>query len=267
MSDKLTQAVLGFRMWPITPNGLGAATNRPGWEPGINTAKCAQPEADTSSVRGMRYFYVDTRLKQPHTAPHRDCHCGLYAWGTLDQLNDYRYDPGMSIYGAVAGWGKVISHKQGWRAEKVRVLAFAVRQDTPFMRAIAQTIADQYKVPLVPYDMLQLQGALHAQPMPEEHIPEPPPRQEYDPSTMALYNLAFNAVWGQPQYGWYSSTTSLQPPAKPSGQYAKFINGHWTLEDDAFDLKKSKPGDLIAELKKKTYRPPESRGAQFKRSK
>lgn len=263
MNDKLTQAILGFRLWPLTPDGLGAATSRKGWQPGVNQAECQK--IDMYSLFG-RY----TQEGCEH-APQQDCACGLYAWHTLDQLAEYNPSVGMRLYGAVAGWGRMFSHHDGWRSEYARVVAFAVKDDTPFMRAIAQVVADQYKVPLVPFDMLQLQGALHAQPMPAEHIPE---RQVDD------YSSALMQAFGSLMYGQASIPLKSGAAAKKAKSRNPYLNQlYWPsppslpkfaftdLGDDS-PVKPATPGEAIAEIKKKqsAWRPPDRRSSQWRQS-
>lgn len=185
----LDHAVLGFRLWPVTKDGLGAATGRAPWVPGVNTASCEHSRG-RKEVREPIYHSLLEKGIPPHSAPGVECGCGLYAWHTLDSLKNYEEQLStlirgggrgdLSIYGAVAGWGRTIAHKSGWRAEKARVLAFAVREDTDFVRGLGSLLADMYGVPLVPFDMLQLEGARHAGAIPNKLLPKPEPAPPID---------------------------------------------------------------------------------------
>lgn len=102
----LTAAVLGFRGWRVAPSGLlMSASADDGWIPGDNTATCP---------RGM------------HKAPQAGCGCGLYAHYELDSVPssvNFGGNAGGILVGAVAGWGRVILHPDGWRAELAKVIA------------------------------------------------------------------------------------------------------------------------------------------------
>lgn len=188
----LDHAVLGFREWPITKDGLGAVTGRAPWVPGVNVADCEHRNGHGPRQDGTLIgFYLSSKgeVIEPHVPPSAECGCGLYAWHTLDGVLDYHHQRSMwslvegkalTIYGAIAGWGRTYAHRDGWRAEKARILAFAVRDDTEFMQALGRFLADMYKVPLVPFDMLQLEGARHAAAVPDDMLPKKLPRIDVD---------------------------------------------------------------------------------------
>ncbi len=102
----LAAAVLGFRGWRVAPSGLlMSASADDGWVPGDNLATCP---------RGM------------HPAPKAGCGCGLYAHyelETVPQSVNFGGNNGGIMVGAVAGWGRVILHPDGWRAEYAKVIA------------------------------------------------------------------------------------------------------------------------------------------------
>lgn len=199
----LDHAVLGFREWPITKDGLGAVTGRAPWVPGVNVADCEHRNGHDPGQDGTLIgFYLSSKgeVIEPHVPPSAECGCGLYAWHTLDGVLDYHHQRSMwslvegkalTIYGAIAGWGRTYAHRDGWRAEKARILAFAVRDDTEFMQALGRFLADMYKVPLVPFDMLQLEGARHAAAVPEALLPPKPKPREPDPIVGSWQHLVY----------------------------------------------------------------------------
>jgi len=132
----LAAEVLGFRGWRVSPSGLlMSAAADDGWVPGENVAICP---------RGM------------HQAPASGCGCGLYAhydFASVPASMGARDREGVMI-GAVAGWGRVILHPDGWRAERARVLAF-FRQGPASALARSETL---YGVPVVdgPWELPQV---------------------------------------------------------------------------------------------------------------
>lgn len=117
----LTAALPGFRAWMVDAGGrLHPYTGQSGaWEVGVNTAACA---------RGGR-----------HVAPHQDCMCGLYAFHHLHpQLR------GEPVVGAIAAWGDMEVHRDGFRAQHASVIALASNGRG------ARAAAARYGVPLVP---------------------------------------------------------------------------------------------------------------------
>lgn len=166
---QVAQAALGFRAWRPSLEGLQPLTGQHPWEPGVNQAVCERRNR-------VAYFYggyEPTTTPRAHASPDGDCGCGLYAWHELDQLR--RNHDGSEVpivYGAVAGWGRTIVHQDGWRAAKARILALAHASSMPLAVDIMGVIASHYRVPIVPIEMLQLEGARHAESV-VAHRPDP----------------------------------------------------------------------------------------------
>ena len=98
----------GYRVWNVygAKRKDGAIKLHPvhqnahtAWEPGENVAKC-------SGAFG-------------HTAPGENCTCGFYASYTMNGLMS---GPGY-VVGVVEGYGRVILHERGFRAEKMVIKA------------------------------------------------------------------------------------------------------------------------------------------------
>ncbi len=147
----LTAEVLGFRGWHVAPSGLLLSSGvTDGWLPGENRAACG---------RGL------------HPAPQKGCGCGLYSHYSLEDLSrsvNWQGNDGVLV-GAVGGWGRVILHPDGWRAEYARVLAL-FRQGPA---AALERAAEVYSVPIVagPLELDRLD--LDAQEVQEAMKPEP----------------------------------------------------------------------------------------------
>lgn len=120
-------------------------------------------------------------------------------------------------------------HATGWRAEYARILALAVGDDaTDFERAMAAGIAQHHQVPLVPFDMLQLEGARHASGVPEALIPETPPA-----NPRVWFTVGISAMEKHMAEFIKSATTIKGPGKKPQSRAqavqsaaARFQNVH-----------------------------------------
>jgi hypothetical protein len=168
----LPEVVLGFRDWTATAYGtLGSRAWGTEWRPGINDATCR---------RGM---FARTPA---HAAPGTVCDCGLYAYHRYqpdDHWYAMQYPGAVVVRGAVAGWGRMIVHADGWRAEHAMVLALAYHETADPRQAalVRDVLAPRYRVPAVPMDLLEREASLYASPVPERLVPDPAPlAQETD---------------------------------------------------------------------------------------
>ncbi len=99
--------MLGFRVWEMKNGQFHGYRVR--WEHRTLSAVCAGGASN-----------VDV----PHTE--RECAdppCGIYAAKDVDRLISAHADIDSMAIGLVAMTGKVVEHEQGWRAERVTVLA------------------------------------------------------------------------------------------------------------------------------------------------
>src|SRR5688572_6682963 len=94
------------------------------WSTGVNTARCA---------RGAG-----------HTAPDTDCSCGIYAFHAMH--NQLRHEP---VVGAIAAWGDMEVHRDGFRAERAAVLALSGTGLGRSGDAALRRAAERYGVPIV----------------------------------------------------------------------------------------------------------------------
>lgn len=83
------------------------------WEPGNDEYSDAVPKPPRIALPvGLSYVYREPRT-EPHTAPHVDCACGIYAASTAEGCRGY----GKYVLGRVALWGNVVPGDHGFRAE------------------------------------------------------------------------------------------------------------------------------------------------------
>jgi hypothetical protein len=209
-----SECVIGYRqwqvdaldqLWPIT------VAKRP-WEPGINEAVC-----DAAHYSGTYGFWATTqwpgqpaveRPKKAHKAPHKDCECGLYAWRRIKP--EWRTGEGQllapympPIIGAVAFWGDVRVHREGFRAEKACIVALSYRGDRPEVAAVVERVAARYGAEVVPIGELEIAASRHGTPLPDTLQP-PQPAIYADLS--GLYTQVYNQLW----YGSSSSGINFQ---------------------------------------------------------
>jgi glycine cleavage system H lipoate-binding protein len=146
MSDEATperspdylEPLLGFRLWEIRDGILfGPAYDEP-WAPGENVATCRQPTN--------------------HVAPVDNCRCGFNAYHSrtpLASLYGKRY-----VAGAMAAWGDIETHKDGFRAERACVVTLCFELgDGPERRSQIDAVARRYGVEAVPRAMLHSYAA------------------------------------------------------------------------------------------------------------
>lgn len=99
----------GWRFW--------ALWSHPRWEASVDMLQLAPvyggalwPPRSAPSAR--RY--------KPHRSPVKACDCGYYAFAVDAPLRNLVLEPIMSppsVLGTVLGWGRVVEHEHGWRAQ------------------------------------------------------------------------------------------------------------------------------------------------------
>jgi hypothetical protein len=184
------ECVVGYRAWHADVDGqlwpLHAASLP--WLPGINTARCS-----CGSWRRLRFEWFwqqGRRVLAPapeHPAPDPKCECGLYSW-RRPRRAWYRpptSDAPLLVVGAVASWGHLQVHKDGFRAEHACVVTLAYHPDTraDALEALSR-IATRYRADLVPLDDLEQAASRHGTPLPDTLSPAASPstsEEESDP--------------------------------------------------------------------------------------
>lgn len=170
-----------YQLWPLH------SARRP-WVPGINTARC-----NCGTWRSLRfewYWHQGRRVLEPapeHPAPDPQCECGLYSWRRPKRAWYQAPAPGppLLIAGAVASWGHLQVHKDGFRAEHACVVTLGYHTETMADALdVLVHIAARYGVDLVPLSDLEKAASRHGTPLPATLRPPrhlPPPEAESTP--------------------------------------------------------------------------------------
>ena len=177
-----TECVIGYREWRVDVDDqlCPISSAQLPWLPGANTASC------DGRTPGLRFEWIEhhgERVLVPaprHLAPHPQCECGLYSWRR--PLPDWYQRPRCSlVLGAVASWGRLQVHHDGFRAERACVVTLAYHPDTRrnALEALGR-IATHYRADLVPLDDLERAACRHGTPLPDTVGPpaSPPARDE-----------------------------------------------------------------------------------------
>jgi hypothetical protein len=156
----------GYRGWLIVegPNGprLRSLWRDVLWDPadGLTAGCLSYPSR-----------FLDTPVGGGgHAVPSALCTCGIYALRSPASISTqirtpvrppvgsfaWRHptgnaawpDPGCLVLGEVSGWGTVVDHRLGWRAERARVTALLMPAE-PEQRDWTWRVADVYGVPVV----------------------------------------------------------------------------------------------------------------------
>lgn len=161
--------VIGFRQWRIRVSELFAMMHGVRWTPGKNTAEC--------HARSHLRIGETTRDPCPHP-PREGCGCGLYALHSPDDLWYSTVSPGVPapaliVSGVIVGWGEVLVHNSGWRAEFARIVALGIPTRFPEM---VSDLGRDYGVPYVPVRELAGIAGEFGVPVPETLRPPPEPK-------------------------------------------------------------------------------------------
>lgn len=168
-----SECVVGYRAWRADAHDqlwpLSSA-RRP-WLPGINTARCNC--GAWNSLRFEWSWHEGRRVLEPapeHAAPADACTCGLYSWRRPKKA--WYAEPVWGsvprVVGAVACWGHLQVHDDGFRAEHACIVTLAYHHDTlPDALPALKRIAARYRVELVPLGELEQAASRHGTPLPD----------------------------------------------------------------------------------------------------
>lgn len=128
-ADISAAPALGFRSWKLKNNRLHsvmASVQNSKHQSGI----ALSPGENKAACYPLSFSFEDSKVvgKKHHTpSPDEKCSCGFYAFHSYSELNETPYSAhsGLikTVSGSVAGAGNMLLYKNGWRAEKLQVLA------------------------------------------------------------------------------------------------------------------------------------------------
>jgi hypothetical protein len=168
-----SECVIGYRAWRADDQGLlwPLYSRRDPWLPGTNTARCHRSWQTRLALRWL-WGERDQRVFAPasHSAPAQGCACGLYTWRRPSRR--WNEHPALCtpprVVGAVASWGHIQVHADGFRAEHACVVALAYPDSHPDAGRALDPIATRYRVEIVPLSDLERAASRHGSPLPEE---------------------------------------------------------------------------------------------------
>lgn len=199
-----TECVIGYRQWRLADWVLGPISIGDPWRPGVNRAACKQygEPCDNPKCEMCKHLRGES-----HKAPAEECDCGLYALHEPPVSYGDEY-----VVGAVAAWGDLRVHHDGFRAEYAQIVALvACEPHTTDLSAVAST----YGVPVVPRDLLKLEAERHGRSLP---VDIRPPKPEPDPYLGAVMLLAGpHTANATTSWQWVTTTvTTTAPVVTPS---------------------------------------------------
>lgn len=188
-----SECVIGYRSWRLADWVLAPVSYGHPWRPGVNRAKCVAHEGLFPSVTFGSGITFEPPKPKNHAAPQQDCTCGLHAYHEIPQQAE-----GVVI-GAVAAWGDLQVHCNGFRAEYAQILALVAADGL-------EEVAGLYGVPLVPLEMLTMEAHQHGSPLPESMRPEKPkPPAQFE----AIYQRMLGQLGSQISGQIYSAPSSV----------------------------------------------------------
>ncbi len=138
--------VVGFRSWSASLTGelypiLGPGAPGPGNPPRSYLAWNDDP--------------AWSACPDGHEQPTEDCACGLWAKARIQP------EGGGLVCGAIVGWGRIVLHENGFRAEYARPVALLDDDDYPdgfdpagHRREFIAAVAERRRLPVLPADEL-----------------------------------------------------------------------------------------------------------------
>lgn len=170
-----SECVIGFRHWWLDPVGqLRAITmTKQIWRPGINVARC-RPRDHGHGFLWAPFATADS--EESHPAPAEHCHCGLYGWNDFpEKINGHgEIDASgqLPVLGAIAAWGDLRVHHEGFRASHACVVALAYDEvTTARVHDTLRRVGAEYRVPVVHVETLQAEAERHGAPLPPDVRP------------------------------------------------------------------------------------------------
>jgi hypothetical protein len=219
----LTQKVLGFRSWRLGDSGkLGAlAFGSFTWAPGVNHAVCRKRETATASLTSKYWAstygpaWAEAKTDE-HEAPAHGCDCGFYAYHDLPKAwlaaadDDAEGSHSGFVYGAVAAWGRMEVHYDGFRAERVQPVVLAY-SDNMTLRQVKRIkdYARKHGLRAVPVETLAEHAEDYGAAIPQSLRPTEQERDNaYRASLARLVHEQHRSLYGFSHY-WVGTNTAI----------------------------------------------------------
>lgn len=148
------------------PTLLGGSAQH--WHSGVNRARC-HAHTYGSHWSPISSMGAPAPPPEPHLPPGRECGCGLYGLHDGEALVAQGALGDSVIIGAIAAWGRLEVHADGFRAEHAQILmvAYDPAQGIAVEHRVKK-VGEAFDVPCVAIDDLPSAALEHAQPMPPE---------------------------------------------------------------------------------------------------
>lgn len=194
----------------------------------MNRATCARQSDYFTSPLSFQWGYR-TGAEPPEPpkacdhAPGPCGQCGLYAYH--DALGELSAEEGPFgntewVCGAVAAWGKLEVHKDGFRAEFAEIVALGYVESwpLPWIERVEKA-ARAYDVPHLPGKELERYVAMVGERVPESLLPEPEKPKPVKPSTdLGAYyspqSYHHGGLVQVPTMSWDEASTLCERPVK-----------------------------------------------------
>lgn len=192
-----SECVIGYRMWRLAGWVLAPQSVGDPWRPGVNVAECRKREAPfwPSNADG---------LSHPGPSPTVGCTCGLHAFHEVPDITTRT----PWVCGAIAAWGDLQVHSNGFRAQYAQIVALA-EAEPPLQKGWLDDLGRLYGVPVVPVSLLSAEAQRHGTPLPLDF--RPPPERPPEP------RHSLQSQWQRSQ--WLSNYPGARFPAPSAAQY------------------------------------------------
>lgn len=132
------EPAIGYRAWRISNSRLVSMVTPLVWQPRqVQKARCLG-----ETIVGPYLRDPWRSLLPPHPSPSASCSCGYYAAYRLADILKSRFGRAQNArcLGAIAAWGRVVLHREGFRAESVRLLGLLLPAKDATSGDIANTV-------------------------------------------------------------------------------------------------------------------------------
>lgn len=181
----LTEAVVGYRTFRVVRNGqhnygLESPYRRMPWDAVEMTARC------TEAIK-VPEGLVLLHEPRPHSAPAKNCGCGIYAYFDYRRIEKDRYrshmhlsfgqDYGTEFVALVSLSGRIEVHSGGMRAQKGRICAIGLNANLSADETQGLcVIAEAFGVPVVEQDNLPILAPEYGRELGRDLRPKPAPQ-------------------------------------------------------------------------------------------